>query len=66
MPAIDEFYAIRKNDPRDGGHFFEWKGHDGWTTREELEKAIAEWKRAVSPNTAARTIFVVRHTANDN
>lgn len=54
-----EFYAIRKNDPREGGHYFEWKGQDAWATREGLEKAIGEWKKAVTPNIAARTIFVV-------
>jgi len=67
MTTTAEFYAIRKNDPREGGHFFEFpRGCDSWATREALEAAIEAWKNTVTPNIAARTIFDVRFSGNDN
>lgn len=55
---MNGFYAIRRNQ-NNTSHFFEWNKQDTFATREELEKAIAEWKKSVTPNMAERTQFEI-------
>ena len=56
------FYAIKNvNGKR---HFFEWNKQDTFGTREQLERAIAEWKKAVTPSMASAAQFeIIQETA---
>ena len=56
---MNGYYAIRNLNG--SKHFFEWEGMDTFATKEELNQAICEWKRTVTPRMAEAVVFEVKH-----
>lgn len=56
---MNGFYAIQHN-ANNTRHFFEWNKEDTFATREQLEQAIEQWKKRVTPRMAESTQFEIR------